>query len=130
MTNDRGLEIIERGIRALEAYGPDATLEDVILINIRKGEFWAARCWVQERRIRGPFSARCTSHRIWCELVYMAAKLAGDWKIDDSRFFLDGVKPRKKAKITTREALVIWLVLNHTDIAFAIDDDAWNNLDA
>ncbi|MDP4024038.1 hypothetical protein Q8W71_15520 [Methylobacterium sp. NEAU 140] len=130
MSNERALEIIERGIEAMAAYGPDATLEDIIFINIRRGEAWAARCWVHQRKRRGPFSGRITSDRIWCELVCMAAKEAGDWKVDEEQYGLDGIKPRSKAAIKTSEALVVWFVLKFTDIAFAIDDDAWNTLDA
>lgn len=129
MTLNQDAETIEQGIKMLEAYEPGTTLGDVILINIRKGEAWAARCWVHSRKRRGPFSMNITTDRIWCELVLMAAKFAGDWTVDKSKDALDGVRPRKIAKIRTREALVGWFVLQHTDIALAIDDDAWNAID-
>lgn len=124
ITDDQDEAFREGARKFFEGMPEGVSMGDVIRIQIRNGQDWAARCWASDREVRKThLDSRNHRDVAWIRLVDMAAKKAGDWIINWEKEGLSGYRPRKHAKIRTRVALVAWLALTYPDIAFAIEDD-------
>lgn len=127
-------EMFDGTIAEMQKYGEGTTLGELIRIKIREGEQWAANCWAKDQEYRGAPSYWSSQpggpYLRWHSLVYLAAQRHPDWIVHEGREGPKAYGPRKSATTRTRLALVAWFVLNHTDLAFALEDESWNTIDA